>query len=226
MYTNKQLKVWKHLWDIFIADSEFRKYYTNVPAYDLTMNDRSPISTNKGTLYIPPKNKRDPEGHFIAYEKIGREIHIFDPSSYAYQQFQNNPELERLVSIRSGKTIRKLKLHPQDACPGDTFCQTWSLGWLKSNLRSNVITASESKNKQKTIESLYTLIRKISRSKLFINYMTYKPNIPGFNKLIIQAMKKFNLPKSTSKINDVKEFIHFSQNISLSDISRIMLNEI
>lgn len=224
--SNKQLKMWKYLWDIFVADSAFRQFYTNVPSYDLVMNNRSPINANKGTLYIPPKTKRDPEGHFIAYEKVGNEIHIFDPSAYAYQQFQNNPELERLVALRSGKTVKKLRIHPQDTCPGDTFCQTWSLGWLKPNLRENVLTAGATRSKKKAIDTMLSLINKISSSSLFEDYMTYKPNIPKFNRLIRQAAVKFRVPASTSKIRNVRDFISFSQRISKEDVAKIMLNKV
>ena len=105
--------MWKHLWDIFIADGEFRHYYTKTPSYDLVLSDKTPIRRPKGTLYIPPKRKGG-EGHFIAYEMLADKIYIFDPSAYAYQQFSKNPGLAKSISIRSKKRILKLTKHPQD----------------------------------------------------------------------------------------------------------------
>lgn len=221
--SNKQLKMWKYLWDVFIADKVFRQFFSNVPSYDLTLNNRSPLTTNKGTLYIPPKTKRDPEGHFIAYEKVGSNIHIFDSSAYAYQQFQNNPELERLVANRSGKNVKKLNIHPQDVCPGDTFCQTWSLGWLRSNLRHLTENVN---SKNMAINSMYELIRRISHSKLFVQYMTFQKNRVPFNRIIRRAAVKFKIPVSTVKIKNVRDFVLFSQKIQKEDVARIMLDRV
>lgn len=221
--SNKQLKMWKYLWDVFIADSEFRKFFSNVPSYDLKMNIHTPLHTRKGTLYIPPKTKRDPEGHFIAYEKVGNNIHIFDSSAFAYQQFQNNPELKRLVAKRSGKSVKKLKIHPQDVCPGDTFCQTWSLGWLRNNLRGLTENVT---NKRSAINSMYELIRRIARSKLFVEYMMFKENRIPFNRIVRNAAVKFKVPLSTVKIKNVRDFVLFSQKISKEDVARIMLDKV
>jgi hypothetical protein len=220
MVSNKQINMWKQLWDIFIADGAFRHYYTNYHSYDLTMNDTTPITNTKGTLYIPPK-KREKEGHFIAYQMLGSDIHIFDPSAYAYQQFANNPDLAQSIALRSGKKVVKLTNHPQDLCQGDTFCQTWSLAWLKPNLKhlTNVRTMNNS------INSIYTIVHTVSNNDKFIGYMLNPPNKTSFNKLIKKSQKEFKIPDSTCMINNVEEFVQFSQNITKNDIALIMMNK-
>ena len=221
MITNKQLNMWKEVCDVFISDGEFRHYYTNYPSYDLVMGNRTPISNTRGTLYIPPAKKGE-EGHFISYQMIGTQIQIFDPSVYAYQQFANNPGLAQSIADRSGKSVLKLQNHPQDLCEGDTFCQTWSLAWLKPNLRkfTNVKTPNNAVN------SIYEIVRTVSNNSKFIEYMSHEPNQKPFDKLIKQSQKHFKIPDSTCVIKNVKDFVKFSQNISRDDIERIMTNKV
>jgi hypothetical protein len=220
--TNGQLKMWKKIWDIFISDVVFREFYTGHPSYDLVVSDTSKILANKGTLYIPPKNKRDSEGHFIAFEKKGKDIRIFDPSSYAYQQFQNNPFLELSIGLRSGKSVVKLTNHPQDYCEGDTFCQTWSIAWINDRTRK----LTQPKNKTASIDSMYKIVRTISNSTEFIGYLLFQENLSKFNKIIKGIQKEFKVPDSTCIINDVSDFVFFSQNIKKEDIARILLNTV
>lgn len=220
MITNKQINMWKQLWDIFIADGEFRHYYTNCPSYDLVIGNKTPILKTKGTLYIPPA-KKGREGHFVSFEMIGNSIHIFDPSAYAYQQFSNNPGLQNSISIRTGgKKVIKLTNHPQDLCEGDTFCQTWSLAWLKPNLRN--LTKATTMNT--SINSIYSIVHTVANNDKFIRYMLDPHNRRPFNKLVKDSQKYFKIPDSTCIINNVDDFVRFSQNISKDDISRIMMN--
>ena len=219
MISNKQINMWKQLWDIFIADGEFRHYYTNYNSYDLVMNDNTPINNTKGTLYIPPK-KGEKEGHFIAYQMLGKDIHIFDPSAYAYQQFANNPGLAQSIANRSRKKVIKLTNHPQDLCEGDTFCQTWSLAWLKPNLKhlTNVKTANNS------INSIYNIVHTVANNSKFSEYMLNPENKASFNRIVKQSQKDFKIPDSTCIINNVENFVQFSKLISKDDIGRIMMN--
>ena len=217
--SNKQLNMWKHLWDLFIADGEFRHYYTKTPSYDLVLSDKTLIKNTKGTLYIPPK-KKGGEGHFIAYQMIGDKIYIFDPSAYAYQQFSNNPGLAKSISVRSKKSVVKLTNHPQDLCQGDTFCQTWSLAWLNSNLRK----FTNAKNQNQAITSIYNIVHTVSNSNKFREYILYEKNKASFNKLVKEAQKKFSIPDSTCVIKDISDFYKFSKSITIHEISRIMMN--
>lgn len=210
--SNKQLNMWKELWDIFISDGEFRHYYTNSPSYDLDVANKTPITKSKGTLYIPPKTQRG-EGHFIAYQMIGDKIEIFDPSAYAYQQFQNNPALQKSISDRSKKTMVQLNLHPQDVCIGDTFCQTWSLAWLDPKLKHH----TEGKN---TVSSMFEIIHTISKSKKFEEYMLH--NEKQFDKIVHESRKKFDV--KICVINDTREFLDFSKKMSRDEVERIMMN--
>jgi hypothetical protein len=209
--TNAQLKMWKAIWDIFISDEVFREYYTDYPSYVLTIDDESRITSKKGTLYIPPKTNKDPEGHFIAFEKKGDSIEIFDSSACAYQQFSNNPVLAQCIANRSRKKVLKLTNHPQDLCPGDTFCQTWSIAWL-TDMRS----LTDAKTQEQAITAMYTIVNTIAHSQKFIDYMLYPPNTRQFNALI----KSEQVPDSI--INNVYDFVLVSQKTRKEEIARIM----
>lgn len=219
MISNKQLNMWKKTWDTFISDEVFRDYFTNRPSYDLVLSNNKPITNNRGTLYIPPKRKNG-EGHFIAYEMKGPSMIIFDPSAYAYQQFSNNPALAVSLENRSGKRVIKLDKHPQDFCPGDTFCQTWSIAWLKASMRR----LTDVKSMTGAINSLHRIVYTISHNQKFIAYMMNPPNRKKFNSIIRNYAKDFSIPESNSQIDNVKEFVKFSQTITKKDIARIMLN--
>jgi len=197
MVSQKQLKMWKEVWDAVISDNEFRKYYSGTRTYDLPGTDK--ISTKKGTLYIPPIGKSH-EGHFIAYEKHGQDIHVFDSSAFAYQQFNSNPALALEIAERSGKRVVKIHDHPQDLCPMDTFCQTWSLAWLTSGVPS-VGTASQAST------FLYDTVTKILRSKKFREYLEH--NEAAFDKIIAASKKHFKIPDSRSLINNVHDYLSF-----------------
>lgn len=220
MKSNKQLNMWKHLWDVFISDVEFRKYYTNYPSYDLVLGNETPIVNSRGTLYIPPAVPNG-QGHFIAYQMNGNKIEIFDPSAYAYQEFSSNPNLQNSIGQRSGKSLVKLTNHPQDLCKGDTFCQTWSLAWLKPNLRQ----FTNAKNVNSAITSIYNIVSTVAKNNMFKDYMLFKPNQSSFNKIIKEAQEKFKIPDSTCLINNVQEFVKFSRDITRDDIERIMTNK-
>ena len=215
--SKKQLNMWKELWDIFISDEAFREYYTGTPSYDLTMSDKTPIKHKKGTLYIPPK-KQNGEGHFIAYQTNQGTIEIFDSSAYAYQQFHNNPGLQKSIADRSGKTVIKLNIHPQDVCIGDTFCQTWSLGWIKPKLRQ---FTENVKNQKGSINSMYNIVHTVANSHKFSEYLMY--NVNQFNKLVEQTRKKFDV--KICSINNIIDFINFSKNITEEQIGLIMMNK-
>lgn len=219
MVSNKQLKMWKQLWDIFISDGEFRHYYTKYKTYDLLLSETSPIRGAYGTLYIPPK-KREKEGHFIAYQIVEDSIRIFDSSAYAYQQFSNNPDLAESISRRSGKRVVKLTDHPQDLCEGDSFCQTWSLAWLTPSLKSKV----KAKTAHESISSIYDIVHSVAMSDKFVNYMLNPENKTSFNNLIKESQMAFKIAESTCIINNVNDFVRFSQSIPIDSIERIMMN--
>ena len=211
------LHMWKHLWDVFMSDTEFRKYYTTKKVFDLTMQNTEPITGKKGTLYIPPLKKNGSEGHFLAFEITGKNIHIFD----GYAQFREILGLRESVSIRSKKIIKEFDNHPQDHCDGDTFCQTWSLAWLNNKLR--LLTKAKNENESK--DAIYKIVNHISHSKKFIDYMMSNEKTFDKSKLFTFARTKFKVSPKTCKINNTKEFIEFSQKISKQDIAVIMENK-
>lgn len=172
-HPKSHLYMWKEIWDIFVSDTPFRQFYTNKKVYDLTLeknNTNTPIKTKAGTLYIPIDKF---QGHFLAFEQNNNKIHIFDPSRYGFAQFRDIPGLQQSVINRSKKTIETISNHPQDHCPGDTFCQTWSLAWLNNKLRP----LTKAKNKNESINAIYEIVRHISRSVKFVKYMLHNQKI-------------------------------------------------
>lgn len=224
----RQLRAWKHLWDLFIGDSVFREYYTDTPSYDLDMKRvtlRTKISKPKGTLYIGPTRKKGREGHFIGYEMNSGNIRIFDPSGFAYQQFSANSRLANSVAQRSGKSVIRLENHPQDICTGDTFCQTWSIAWLKPNMRKltqGVNTAN------KSVTNMYTIVSTIANSAKFSQYM--RANAQTFDEFIRKEcdayFKTSGSRTSWCSIKNTEDFITASKKITRQDIERIMHNRL
>jgi hypothetical protein len=187
------------------------------------MKARTPILKKMGTLYIPPQDNDD-EGHFIAYEIIGPKIYVYDSSRFAYEQFSKNPDLSRLIEIRSGKKLVKLHHHPQDVCKEDTFCQTWSLAWLTPELRHLSIRKT---SPRRTIERMHAIIQYISRTPAFKRFiMEYKDDVKGW--LYKARMNKKVLghgDMSGTDIKNIKNFIDYSHKMTERKLSEIMLND-
>lgn len=231
---------WKYIWDLVLADSAFRKYYFDYQknTYDLHIDKPSGrITGNSGTIYIPPtdaevveaQNKNEePEGHFIAFEKNGDTIVVFDSSRYAFEQFSNNPQLKRKLEMLSGKRLVELGIHPQDICPGDTFCQTWSLAWSNDNLLrqfTNIIPQAGRKKEAQDIavNNMFRIIQSISHSKAFSKYLI--ANAKTFDDKELGFIGSTYSNDST-KIKTTRQFIKFSKDMTIDKVRRIMMNKL
>lgn len=213
MKLRAELASWKEIWSIFISDKEFRNFFTDTHDYTVRPSSVKKINRNVGTIHLPG-TRGSGEDHFIAYKKYKDRIDIFDPAdtSGRYNSFLNNTTKEKISKLAS-KPVRVLNYHPQ-CHKGDTFCQTWSLAWLKPNLQKYVIGV---KNKNQSIENIYKICYKISHSIKFKQYMLFRPNIPLFRKIIDKSRIKFGLPPTMS----VLDFVKFSQSLTLSQIKEI-----
>lgn len=118
---------WKAIWDSVVNNDEFRQDYLGTHG-----SEYSEVVINGTGLYgkiskfgtIILKGYCD-EDHFAAY----RDKVIFDPAGNQYSYFSR---------VKYNNTIKRefpgfeiLDWHPQIQ-EGDTFCQTWSLYWLKN----------------------------------------------------------------------------------------------
>ena len=209
---SKELKSWKTLWDLFISDPEFRKYFTNTSGdYKITSRSVKPILEPSGTLLLPG-SRRSGEDHFVAYTMTPQRITVFDPSdtSGTYGSYLNE-NTKRKISQLAKKPLYVNHRHPQ-CHSGDTFCQTWSLAWLSRNL-SNYI--SESRTPNSSAGPIARLVKTVARSNRFINYMHF--NEQTFQSLITRERNNKKLPSMT-----VDQFIHMSQHITPLQIRAIL----
>ena len=228
---NLKLIVWKKLWDFFTSDDLIREYIIGPDStYTLRLNSTSPITAPKGSLYIPSSGG---EGHFIAYEINGNKIHIFDSSGYAYQEFSKNPRIKNSIRIRSKRSIVNIANNPQDICPGDTFCQTWSLAWLSPKLRHLTKLKRNTHNTDNAIDSMYTIIHTISRNRQFLEWMNVnrvlytekiREKIESMTAKNVGDNKGVNLV--CKEFNTTDKFLRFTQNIPKRYVAKIMLDDL
>jgi hypothetical protein len=120
---------WKSHWDAIVNDQAFRRKFTGcLGDYDVTRCRR--IVHSKGTLYVPIS---EDEGHFMAYEFEGPNvIRVFDP---AHSKSRYSGHIDRArISKLSGRRVVVCKDHPQWH-EEDTFCASWTLAWLRPDMR-------------------------------------------------------------------------------------------
>ena len=218
----KNLILWKHIWDLVISEEKFRAKLLTGPTFTLnkhSFNNRK-ITAKKGSLYIEPSGENgDDEGHFVAYELSEKSITIFDPSGYAYQQFDKT--MAKKVSAMSGKKAILLNIHPQEICTGDTFCQTWSLAWLNSKLREKTVGLQSPKD---AIKSMYKIVTTIIKSPKFTGFiLKHKSDIDSWiTEARTKGKKYFNMNMTNTMIANCEDFIHFSRQVDKNDIEYIM----
>lgn len=210
MRLSNKLACWKEIWSVFMADPEFREHYTGT--HDFTVGKDISINRSQGTLRLPGTRKSG-EDHFIAFKKYTHHIEIFDPAdtSGRYNSFLNDTVKYKIMKM-ANRSVRVVNWHPQ-CHDGDTFCQTWSLAWLKPSLRKYITTV---KTKQDSIVNMYKLCSKIAKSRAFSQYMLDPGNVIPFQKLISKTCKEYKTPQMS-----VREFVDMSKNIKLRDIKEI-----
>lgn len=207
------LKAWKEIWSIFISDPAFRKYFTNTADYTVRMNTTKRIASNSGTIRLPGNRGTD-EDHFISFIKYDNRIDIFDPAdtSGRYNSFLTDRVKNKIATL-SARPVRVLNYHPQ-CHDGDTFCQTWSLAWMKPSLRKNV-TGVRTSNQSMT--AMHKICRAIANSKKFSEYMLDPPNAASFQRVINKSCRDYGvIPPLT-----IAGFVEMSKHITLAQIKDI-----
>jgi len=209
----RELVCWKTLWDVFISDKEFRKYYTNTKGdYRVTNRTTKPIRQPSGTLLLPG-TRSSGEDHFVTYNMTPARITVFDPSdtSGTYGSYLND-RVKKRISKLANKPLYVNNRHPQ-CHSGDTFCQTWSLAWLRRNHHTHI---NESQTPSSSSVPLAMLVRRIASSTRFEEYML--ANKVQFQPIINKERVKNQLRPTLS----VEEFIRMSQHITSHQIKDIL----
>jgi hypothetical protein len=209
---SRDLVCWKTLWDIFISDEEFRKYYANVKGdYRITPGTKKPIQHPSGTLVLPGERSSG-EDHFVTYNMTPQRITVFDPSdtSGTYGSYLNETARKKIATLAK-KPLYVSHRHPQ-CHSGDTFCQTWSLAWLRRNLQSYI---NESRTPNSSIAPITALVKTIAQSNKFKQYMM--SNKVQFQPIINKERRKKHLEPMS-----VEEFIYMSRHITQANIGDIL----
>ena len=145
--------MWKTRWDSVVNSDEFRRKYLGNPGSEysevcLSGSSTQGLPSEFGTIFM--KGSRG-EDHFAAY----RDGEIFDPAGNKYSYYSRVKYSNLIKETFPGYTI--LYWHPQKR-EGDTFCQTWSLYWLK--------------NPEMGPESLFEICKDISSSRAFSKFVS------------------------------------------------------
>ena len=210
---NRELACWKTLWDIFISDVEFRKYYTKTKGdYRITNRATKPIRQPSGTLLLPG-TRSNGEDHFVTYTMTPTRITVFDPAdtSGTYGSYLN-ANAKKKISELANRPLYVNTRHPQ-CHSGDTFCQTWSLAWLRRRLHSYI---NESQTPSSSNIPIASLVRRIAKSSRFKAYML--ANMVQFQPIINKERRNKHLPPTLS----VEDFVHMSQHITAQQIKDIL----
>ncbi len=196
-----------------MSDPEFRKYFTNTADYTVRMNSKKKIIDKAGTIRLPGTRKSG-EDHFISFVMYPERIDIFDPAdpSSRYNSFLTDRVKNKIASL-SARPVRVLNCHPQRH-DGDTFCQTWSLAWMKPSLRKNV-TGVRTSNQSMT--AMHKICRAIANSKKFSEYMLDPPNAASFQRVINKSCRDYGvIPPLT-----IAGFVEMSKHITIAQIKDI-----
>lgn len=209
---SRDLACWKTLWDIFISDVEFRKYYANVKGdYRITPGTKKPIQHPAGTFVLPGERSSG-EDHFVTYNMTPQRITVFDPSdtSGTYGSYLNETARKKIATLAK-KPLYVSSRHPQ-CHSGDTFCQTWSLAWLRRSLHDYI---NDSKTPNSSIAPITALVKRIAQSSKFKTYMM--SNKVQFQPIINKERRKKHLEPMS-----VEEFIDMSGHITQAQIGDIL----
>ena len=157
---------WKSIWDEIINDDKFRKEFLGNPEdYSEVRLHGSKITGNVarfGTIHMTGK---DGEDHFVAYHNKD----IFDPAGNGYRYFTQEKYAN---SIAKKFPEHKMLPHSTQVCEGDTFCQTWSLYFLK-----NPKGIPQKISKKMSHKFLYGICKYIIEKPVFTKWVRDHPRI-------------------------------------------------
>ena len=197
---------WKTIYDQIVSDKDFRRDFLKDEQHgDVTIKALSRPLKNypvKGTICIKAAGGED---HFLSYKKVdANTLNIFDPTPAGGPYGDLYPKSEKHIKRVFGVSkILKHRKHPQ-ICPGDTFCQTWSLFWNMANSQKVISKFNGSNSPMSRAMSkriMYDFVKKIVNSSEFLRHA--KPYLQHpFSKL--------------------STFIYYSRRINKQNIDEIM----
>jgi hypothetical protein len=176
----------------------------------------------KGGTYN--KDPRKHEDHFLSFRIKGTILKVFDPADVSGRYDSYFPKsYQKMLSLITGKRVVVSDRHPQCA-PGDTFCQTWTLARLDSNLKPYTrYTPRKTSPKKTKIETstrlMYEIVSKITHSSRFVAFFS-RPGVRSeFGNIFEESRRYYKLPIA---VDSVDYFIALSRKIKPRHIASIM----
>jgi len=193
---------WKSIWDYIINDDEFRRGYLGNPEdYSEVRLNESKIMGNVGKFGTIHMTGKDGEDHFVAY----RDKYIFDPAGNGYRYFTQEKYKN---SINKKFPEHKMLTHSTQVCEGDTFCQTWSLYWLK-----NPKSIPQKVSKKVSPKLLFGICKEIIDSHIFTKYVNSHPRLVSRKNTYIKTREDFlNYCKKELSLKVIEEILSGKEN--------------
>lgn len=220
-----EIKTWKYMWNDILSDPEFRNDYLlrgrSFGDYRLQKNGsiiynlKKKARINKGTFYL----KFGDLAHYVAYNIIGKDIIIFDSSnpggtySDCLNDFIDIIENIKIKPFKGKKIKFETKYNTPQTHPNDSFCQTYSLGYLSDNIKIHDL--------MKTANSV------VSRKELFLICKEFI-NMVEFEEICVDSQwftdsMNFNKRKYKTQIWTPKQFLDFSRALTLDEFEKLFV---
>lgn len=182
-------------------------------------------SKPKGSILI--KGNDGKEDHYVSYRIKGKTIKVFDSANTSgrYNAFFPH-RYQKLLSLITGMNVVVSQNHPQ-CTKGDTFCQTWSIARLNSNLKPYTKYKPQKGVSMRarintTVPLMSNIIYKISHSReKFINYFRNKKIHSYFKKIFDNIRGYYRLPEVPDSVD---YFLGLSRRIKPRHIESIFAN--
>ena len=164
------------------------------------------------------------EDHYVSYRIKGKIIKVFDSANTSGRYNAFFPKrYQKLLSLITGMNVVVSQNHPQ-CTRGDTFCQTWSIARLNSNLKPYTKYkiqkgASARTLLNTTVPLMSNIVYKISHNReRFINYFRNKKVHSYFKKIFDKIREYYRLPEVQDSVD---YFLGLSRRIKPKHIESI-----
>ncbi len=203
--TNLKAFIKKHQRYVDFQRKNFKKFNTTKP---------------KGSILIKGGGKED---HYVSFRIKGDILKVFDPADTSGSYDAYFPKrYQKLLSLITGKRVVVSQNHPQ-CTKGDTFCQTWTIARLNSNLKQFTKYKPQSRSSVKTrltssVQLMSNIVYRITHNTKFENYLK-KPTVHSkFKKIFDKSRSYYKLPPA---LDSVDYFIELSRRIQPRHIESI-----
>ena len=198
-----------------LEKTDLKEFIRRNLRYVLAQRKRLPkfdVKKQKGSILIKGGGKED---HWVCFRIKGDVLKIFDPADTSGSYDAYFPKrYQKLLSLITGKRVITSQSHPQ-CTPGDTFCQTWTIARLNSNLKQFTKYKPQSKASLDTrlrasVPLMYNIIYKIAHSQKFVDFLKKQDVHAKFKKIFDKSRAYYKL----SVVHDsVDYFVALSKRI-------------